>query len=146
MGESNFAITVSSEIMAILALATDLKDLRTRLSKMICCYSKKGVPLTADDFGITGALTVLMMDALPPTTMQTVEGTPALVHAGPFANIAHGNSSIVADLIGLKLVGSDGFVVTEAGFGADIGMEKFFNIKCRQSSCKPEVAVIVSTV
>jgi formyltetrahydrofolate synthetase len=144
--ESNFAITVSSEIMAILALATDLKDLRTRLGKMICCYSKKGVPLTADDFGITGALTVLMMDALPPNTMQTLEGTPALVHTGPFANIAHGNSSIIADKIGLKLVGKDGYVLTEAGFGADMGGEKFFNIKSYYSGLKPECAVIVCSV
>mmetsp|Transcript_143649 Transcript_143649/g.364623 ORF Transcript_143649/g.364623 Transcript_143649/m.364623 type:complete len:685 (-) Transcript_143649:86-2140(-) len=144
--ESNFAITVSSEIMAILALATDLKDLRTRLGKMICCYSKKGVPLTADDFGITGALTVLMMDSLPPNTMQTLEGTPALVHAGPFANIAHGNSSIVADKIGLKLVGKDGYVLTEAGFGADMGGEKFFNIKSYYSGLKPDCAVIVCSI
>mmetsp|Transcript_124612 Transcript_124612/g.388007 ORF Transcript_124612/g.388007 Transcript_124612/m.388007 type:complete len:693 (-) Transcript_124612:191-2269(-) len=144
--ESSFAITVSSEIMAILALATDLKDLRTRLGKMICCYSKKGEPLTADDFGITGALAVLMMDSLQPNTFQTVEGTPALVHAGPFANIAHGNSSIIADKIGLKLVGKDGYVLTEAGFGADMGGEKFFNIKCYYSGLKPDCAVIVCSI
>lgn len=144
--ESSFAITVSSEIMAILALATDLKDLRTRLGKMICCYSKAGQPLTADDFGITGALAVLMMDALPPNMMQTVERTPALVHAGPFANIAHGNSSIMADKIGLKLVGKDGYVLTEAGFGSDMGGEKFFNIKSYYSGLKPECAVIVCSV
>uniref|UniRef100_A0A7S1RI50 formate--tetrahydrofolate ligase n=1 Tax=Alexandrium catenella TaxID=2925 RepID=A0A7S1RI50_ALECA len=144
--ESSFAITVSSEIMAILALATDLKDLRARLGRMICCFSKKGEPLTADDFGITGALTVLMMDALQPNTFQTVEGTPALVHAGPFANIAHGNSSIIADKIGLKLVGKDGFVLTEAGFGADMGGEKFFNIKCHYSGLKPDCAVIVCSI
>lgn len=144
--ESSFAITVSSEIMAILALATDLHDLRARLGKMICCYSNKGVPLTADDFGITGALTVLMMDALTPNTMQTLEGTPALVHTGPFANIAHGNSSIVADKIGLKLVGKDGFVLTEAGFGSDMGGEKFFNIKCFYSGLKPNCAVIVCSI
>eukprot|EP00929_Paragymnodinium_shiwhaense_P001967 TRINITY_DN102173_c0_g1_i1.p1 TRINITY_DN102173_c0_g1~~TRINITY_DN102173_c0_g1_i1.p1 ORF type:complete len:653 (-),score=179.00 TRINITY_DN102173_c0_g1_i1:75-2033(-) len=144
--ETGFAITVSSEIMAILALATDLQDLRTRLGKMICCYSRKGEPLTADDFGITGSLTVLMMDALGPNTMQTLEGTPALVHAGPFANIAHGNSSIVADKYGLKLVGKDGYVVTEAGFGSDMGGEKFFNIKCYYSGLKPSCAVVVCTV
>jgi len=144
--ESAFAITVSSEIMAILALATDMHDLRTRLGKMICCYSKKGVPLTADDFGITGALTVLMMDALAPNTFQTVEGTPALVHAGPFANIAHGNSSIIADKLGLKLVGKDGFVLTEAGFGSDMGGEKFFNIKCYYSGLKPNCAVVVCSI
>lgn len=143
---SSYGITVSSEIMAILALATDLKDLRTRLGKMICCYSKKGEPITADDFGITGALAVLMMDALPPNTMQTLEGTPALVHAGPFANIAHGNSSIISDLIGLKLVGKDGYVLTEAGFGSDMGGEKFFNIKCYYSGLKPDCAVIVCSV
>merc|ERR1719401_1040566 len=144
--QSSFAITVSSEIMAILALATDVKDLRTRLGKMICCYSKSGEPLTADDFGITGALAVLMMDALPPNTMQTLEGTPALVHAGPFANIAHGNSSIIADKIGLKLVGKDGYVLTEAGFGADMGGEKFFNIKSYYSGLKPDCAVIVCSI
>ncbi|CAK9035758.1 Formate--tetrahydrofolate ligase (10-formyletrahydrofolate synthetase) (FHS) (FTHFS) (Formyltetrahydrofolate synthetase) [Durusdinium trenchii] len=143
---SSYGITVSSEIMAILALATDLKDLRSRLGKMICCYSKKGEPITADDFGITGALAVLMMDALPPNTMQTLEGTPALVHAGPFANIAHGNSSIISDLIGLKLVGKDGYVLTEAGFGSDMGGEKFFNIKCYYSGLKPDCAVIVCSV
>ncbi|CAE7242204.1 THFS, partial [Symbiodinium natans] len=143
---ASYGITVSSEIMAILALATDLKDLRTRLGKMICCYSNKGEPITADDFGITGALAVLMMDALPPNTMQTLEGTPALVHAGPFANIAHGNSSIISDLIGLKLVGSDGYVLTEAGFGSDMGGEKFFNIKCYYSGLKPDCAVIVCSV
>ena len=135
--ESGFAITVASEIMAALALATDLHDLRTRLGKMIACFSKAGTPLTADDFGITGALTVLLMDALMPTTMQTLEGTPALVHCGPFANIAHGNSSVVADKLALKLVGKDGYVLTEAGFGSDMGGEKFFNIKCRAPACAP---------
>eukprot|EP00405_Crypthecodinium_cohnii_P018279 CAMPEP_0206446788 /NCGR_PEP_ID=MMETSP0324_2-20121206/16354_1 /ASSEMBLY_ACC=CAM_ASM_000836 /TAXON_ID=2866 /ORGANISM="Crypthecodinium cohnii, Strain Seligo" /LENGTH=686 /DNA_ID=CAMNT_0053915345 /DNA_START=65 /DNA_END=2125 /DNA_ORIENTATION=+ len=144
--ESSFAITVSSEIMAVLALASDLKDLRDRLGRMICCYSKSGVPLTADDFGITGALAVLMMDALPPNTMQTLEGTPALVHAGPFANIAHGNSSIIADKLGLKLVGKEGYVLTEAGFGADMGGEKFFNIKTYYSGLKPDCAVLVCSV
>jgi len=143
---SGFTITVASEIMAVLALATDLSDLRTRLGRMIACYSTKGVPLTADDFGITGALTVLLMDALQPTTMQTLEGTPALVHCGPFANIAHGNSSIVADKIGLKLVGPSGYVLTEAGFGSDMGGEKFFNIKCFYSGLRPKCAVIVCTV
>mmetsp|Transcript_33063 Transcript_33063/g.71973 ORF Transcript_33063/g.71973 Transcript_33063/m.71973 type:complete len:681 (+) Transcript_33063:51-2093(+) len=144
--ESAFAITVSSEIMAVLALASDLKDLRARLGRMICCYSKEGVPLTADDFGITGALAVLMMEALEPNTMQTLEGTPVLVHAGPFANIAHGNSSIVADKIGLKLVGKGGYLFTEAGFGSDMGGEKFFNIKCLYSGLKPTCAVLVCSV
>jgi len=144
--EASYGITVSSEIMAILALAIDLKDLRTRLGKMICCYSKKGEPVTADDFGITGALAVLMMDALLPNAMQTLEGTPALVHAGPFANIAHGNSSIISDLMGLKLVGKDGYVLTEAGFGSDMGGEKFFNLKCYYSGLKPDCAVVVCSV
>ena len=105
--------------MAVLALASDLADLRARLGRMIACFSRTGKPLTADDFGITGALTVLLMDALMPTTMQTLEGTPALVHCGPFANIAHGNSSVVADKLALKLVGKDGYVCTEAGFADD---------------------------
>ena len=144
--ESGFKITVASEIMAVLALATDLPDLRARLGRMIACFSRSGEPLTADDFGITGALCVLLMDALMPTTMQTLEGTPALVHCGPFANIAHGNSSVVADRIALKLVGKDGYVLTEAGFGSDMGGEKFFNIKCRASGLKPSCAVLVCTV
>lgn len=144
--ETGFDITVASEIMAVLALATDLSDLREKLGAMVVGYSKAGEPITADDLGCGGALTVLMKDALMPTLMQTVERTPVLVHAGPFANIATGNSSIVADEIALKLVGRDGYVVTEAGFGADIGMEKFFNIKCRASGLKPKCAVIVATV
>jgi formyltetrahydrofolate synthetase len=113
---------------------------------MVIGMSRKGEPVTADDLGIGGALCVLMKDAIMPTLMQTVEYTPVLVHAGPFANIAHGNSSIVADQIALKLAGKNGYVVTEAGFGADIGMEKFFNIKCRYSGLKPQCAVIVATV
>ena len=122
--ETNFDIAVASEIMAILALATSLKDMRERLGKMVVALDKKGNPVIADDLGIGGALTVLMKDALMPNLMQTLEGTPVFVHAGPFANIAHGNSSILADAIALKLVGEDGIVVTEAGFGSDIGMEK----------------------
>ena len=110
--------------MAILALATSLKDMRERLGKMVVALDKKGKPVIADDLGIGGALTVLMKDALMPNLMQTLEGTPVFVHAGPFANIAHGNSSILADAIALKLVGENGIVVTEAGFGSDIGMEK----------------------
>eukprot|EP00897_Mesotaenium_endlicherianum_P005190 jgi/Mesen1/469/ME000101S10700 len=129
--ETGFDIAVASEIMAVLALTTSLADLRDRLGRMVVGSSRAGDPVTADDLGIGGALTVLMKDAIHPTLMQTLEGTPVLVHAGPFANIAHGNSSIVADQIALKLVGPGGFVVTEAGFGADIGAEKFFNIKCR---------------
>jgi len=143
---TGFDITVASEVMAVLALARNLPDLREKLGAMVVAYSKAGAPITADDLGVGGALTVLMKDALMPTLMQTVERTPVLVHAGPFANIATGNSSIVADEIALRLVGEDGFVVTEAGFGADIGMEKFFNIKCRYSGLKPKCAVIVATV
>jgi len=143
---TGFDITVASEVMAALALATDLADMREKLGNMVVGYSNAGQPITADDLGCGGALTVLMKDALMPTLMQTVERTPVLVHAGPFANIATGNSSIIADEVALKLVGEDGFVVTEAGFGADIGMEKFFNIKCRYSGLKPKCAVIVATV
>jgi len=134
------------EVMAVLALATSLSDLREKLGKMVVGFSKSEQPITADDLGCGGALTVIMKDALMPTLMQTVERTPVLVHAGPFANIATGNSSIIADEIALKLVGKDGFVITEAGFGADIGMEKFFNIKCRASGLKPKCAVIVATI
>eukprot|EP00568_Trieres_chinensis_P004438 CAMPEP_0183304582 /NCGR_PEP_ID=MMETSP0160_2-20130417/9622_1 /TAXON_ID=2839 ORGANISM="Odontella Sinensis, Strain Grunow 1884" /NCGR_SAMPLE_ID=MMETSP0160_2 /ASSEMBLY_ACC=CAM_ASM_000250 /LENGTH=658 /DNA_ID=CAMNT_0025467663 /DNA_START=137 /DNA_END=2113 /DNA_ORIENTATION=- len=144
--ETGFDITVASEVMAVLALATDLADLREKLGAMVVGYSKSGRTVTADDLGCGGALTVLMKDALMPTLMQTAERTPVLVHAGPFANIATGNSSIVSDEIALKLVGEGGFVVTEAGFGADIGMEKFFNIKCRASGLRPKCAVIVATV
>lgn len=144
--ETGFDIAVASEIMAVLALTTDLADMRRRLGGMVVANSKSGAPVTADDLGVGGALTVLMKDAIEPTLMQTLEETPVLVHAGPFANIAPGNSSIIADKIGLKLVGQDGYVVTEAGFGADIGLEKFMNIKCRYSGLKPSCAVIVATV
>lgn len=144
--ETGFDISVASEIMAVLALTTSLADMRERLGKMVVGNSKAGEPVTADDLGVGGALTVLMKDAINPTLMQTLEGTPVLVHAGPFANIAHGNSSVVADKIALKLVGPGGFVVTEAGFGADIGTEKFMNIKCRYSGLKPQCAVIVATI
>mmetsp|Transcript_12695 Transcript_12695/g.18697 ORF Transcript_12695/g.18697 Transcript_12695/m.18697 type:complete len:657 (-) Transcript_12695:98-2068(-) len=144
--QAGFDITVASEVMAVLALSKDLADLRERLGNMVVAYSHKRKPITADDLGCSGAMAVLMREALAPTLMQSVERTPVLVHTGPFANIATGNSSIVADEIALKLVGKDGFVVTEAGFGADIGMEKFFNIKCRYSGLKPKCAVIVATV
>ncbi|EOA39886.1 hypothetical protein CARUB_v10008563mg [Capsella rubella] len=144
--ETGFDISVASEIMAVLALTTSLGDMRERLGKMVVGNSKAGDPITADDLGVGGALTVLMKDAINPTLMQTLEGTPVLVHAGPFANIAHGNSSIVADKIALKLVGPGGFVVTEAGFGSDIGTEKFMNIKCRYSGLKPQCAIVVATV
>jgi len=140
---TGFYITVASEIMAILALTTDLADMRTRLGKMIIGLSKQGEPVSAEDLGIAGALTVLMRDAIKPNLMQTLEGTPVFVHAGPFANIAHGNSSILADRIGLKLAD---YVVTESGFGSDMGMEKFFDIKCRISGLVPNTVVLVATV
>jgi methylenetetrahydrofolate dehydrogenase (NADP+)/methenyltetrahydrofolate cyclohydrolase/formyltetrahydrofolate synthetase len=144
--KAQFDISVASEIMAILALTTSLADMKERLGRMVIGSNVGGEPVTADDLGVTGALAVLMKDALRPNLMQTLEGTPVFVHAGPFANIAHGNSSILADKIALKLVGQDGFVVTEAGFGADIGMEKFCNIKCRYSGIVPDCAVLVATV
>uniref|UniRef100_A0A8D3D468 C-1-tetrahydrofolate synthase, cytoplasmic n=1 Tax=Scophthalmus maximus TaxID=52904 RepID=A0A8D3D468_SCOMX len=144
--EAQFDITVASEIMAVLALTSSLVDMRQRLAKMVVATSRGGQPITTEDLGVSGALTVLMKDAIKPNLMQTLEGTPVFVHAGPFANIAHGNSSILADKIALKLVGPEGFVVTEAGFGADIGMEKFFNIKCRYSGLRPHVVVLVATV
>jgi formyltetrahydrofolate synthetase len=143
---TGFDMAVASEIMAILALATSLGDMKERFGRMVAATSKKGEPITADDIGVTGALTVLMKDTIMPNLMQTIEGTPAFVHAGPFANIAHGNSSIVADQIALKLVGPEGYVLTEAGFGADMGMEKFFNIKCRYSGLTPDCVVLVATV
>eukprot|EP00743_Colponemidia_sp_Colp-15_P003812 GILK01004112.1.p1 GENE.GILK01004112.1~~GILK01004112.1.p1 ORF type:complete len:672 (+),score=105.01 GILK01004112.1:90-2018(+) len=143
---TGFDIAVASEIMAILALATSLGDMRERLGNMVFAKSTRGEPVTADDLGVGGALTVLMKDTIMPNLMQTLEGTPCFVHAGPFANIAHGNSSIVADQLALKLVGPEGFVITECGFGADIGMEKFFNIKCRYSSLVPNCVVLVTTV
>src|ERR1700689_3372361 len=143
---TGFDITVASEIMAVLALTTDLRDMRDRLGRMVIGTNRGGALITADDLGVGGALAVLMKDAIMPNLMQTLEGTPAFVHAGPFANIAHGNSSIVADQIALKLVGGEGYVLTEAGFGADIGMEKFFNIKCRASGLIPNCVVLVATI
>jgi formyltetrahydrofolate synthetase len=143
---TGFDITVASEIMAVLALTTSIADMRDRLGRMVIGTNRAGTPITADDLGVGGALAVLMKDAIMPNLMQTLEGTPAFVHAGPFANIAHGNSSIVADQIALKLVGADGYVLTEAGFGADIGMEKFFNIKCRYSGLVPNCVVMVATI
>ena len=141
-----FDISVASEIMAILALTNSLEDMRERLGKIVIGSDVAGNPVTSEDLGVAGALTVLMKDAIRPNLMQTLEGTPVFVHAGPFANIAHGNSSILADKIALKLVGEDGVVVTEAGFGADIGMEKFFDIKCRSSALTPNAVVLVATV
>ena len=141
--QTGYDITVASEIMAILALTTDLADMRERFGKIVIGTNKKGQAVTAEDLGVAGAMTVLMKDAIKPTLMQTLEGTPVFVHAGPFANIAHGNSSIIADRIALKLAD---YVVTESGFGADIGMEKFFDIKCRYSGLIPNVVVLVATV
>jgi methylenetetrahydrofolate dehydrogenase (NADP+)/methenyltetrahydrofolate cyclohydrolase/formyltetrahydrofolate synthetase len=136
-------ITVSSELMAILALATSLKDLREKVGKVVFALDKQGNPINLEDLGIAGSVTVLLKDALMPNLMQTLEGQPAFVHCGPFANIAHGNSSIIADQIALKLAD---YVVTESGFGADIGMEKFFDIKCRYSGLIPNAVVLVATV
>jgi len=141
--QSGFDITVASEVMAILALAANLKDLRKRLGRIVIGTDRKGNPVTAEDLGAAGAMTVLMRDALKPTLMQTLGRSPCFVHAGPFANIAHGNSSIIADEIALKLAD---YVVTESGFGADCGMEKFFNIKCRTSGLTPQCVVMVATV
>ncbi len=140
---TGFDITVASEIMAILALSTDINDMRHRFGNIVIGTSRSGDPITAEDIGVAGALAVLMKDAIKPTIMQTLEGTPVFVHAGPFANIAHGNSSIIADKMALKLAD---YVVTESGFGADIGMEKFFDIKCRTSGLIPNVVVLVATV
>lgn len=141
--QAAFDIAVASEVMAILALASDARDLRTRMGRIVFGYTRDGRPLTAEDIGAAGAMTVLMLDALKPNLVQTLEGGPALVHAGPFANIAHGNSSILADRVGLRAAA---YHITEAGFGADIGAEKFFNIKCRASGLVPDVAVVVVTV
>ena len=141
--ESGYDITVASEIMAILALTTSLRDMRERIGKMVVAYDKSREPVTAEDLSAAGAATVLMKDAIKPNLMQTLENTPALVHAGPFANIAHGNSSIIADLIAMKC---GDYVITESGFGADIGAEKFFNIKSRISGLRPNAVVLVVTV
>ncbi|MGQ9531670.1 MAG: formate--tetrahydrofolate ligase [Desulfotomaculales bacterium] len=141
--QSKFQITVSSELMAILAVATDLKDLRERLGKIIVAFDRKGNPITTEDLEVAGAMCAWMRNAINPTLMCTVEYQPCLVHAGPFANIAVGQSSIVADLIGLKMFD---YHVTESGFGADIGFEKFWNVKCRFSKLVPNVAVVVATI
>ena len=143
MMKSKFAIAVSSEVMAILSVATGLKDMRERMGKIVVAYNKKGKPVTTEDLQVAGAMTAWMIDALNPSLMQTLEGQPVIVHAGPFANIAIGQSSIIADQIGLKL--SD-YHVTESGFGADIGFEKFWNLKCRFSGLVPDAAVIVATI
>ncbi|KDQ60820.1 hypothetical protein JAAARDRAFT_124343 [Jaapia argillacea MUCL 33604] len=151
--ETGFDIAVASECMAVLALTTGLADMRERLGNMVVATSKQGDPITADDIGVGGALAVLMKDTIKPNLMQTLEGTPVFVHAGPFANIAHGNSSIIADRVALKLAGTEegdssdrvGYVLTEGGFGADMGMEKFCNIKCRVSGLVPDAVIIVAT-
>ncbi|KAG8887107.1 tetrahydrofolate synthase [Tulasnella sp. 332] len=151
--ETGFDISVASECMAVLALSNSLANMRERLGSMVVATSKRGDPITTDDLGVGGALAVLMKDAIKPNLMQTLEGTPVFVHAGPFANIAHGNNSILADRVALKLAGTEegddpsrgGYVLTEAGFGADMGMEKFCNIKCRTSGLKPDATVIVAT-
>jgi len=141
--QTGFDITVASEVMAILALSRDLKDLRERLGRIVVAENDQGDPVTAEDLEVAGAMTVLLMDAIKPTLMQTLEHTPCLVHAGPFANIAHGNSSILADMIGMRCAD---FVVTESGFGADCGAEKFMNVKCRYSGLQPSAVVLVCTV
>lgn len=141
--ETGFDITVASEVMAILALTTSLRDMRERFGRIVIGMTNDKKPVTAEQIGAAGAMTVLMRDALRPTLMQTLENTPALVHAGPFANVAHGNSSILADVIASKC---GDYLLTESGFGADIGAEKFFNIKCRYSGLVPDACVLVATV
>jgi len=141
--ETGFDITAASEVMAALALCTSLQDLRARMGRIVVGYTKAGEPVTAEDLEVAGAMTVILREAIKPNLMQTLEGTAALVHTGPFGNIATGNSSIVADQIGIK---TGDFLLTEAGFGADMGAERFFNIKCRYSGITPDAAVLVATV
>jgi formate--tetrahydrofolate ligase len=141
--ETEFVITVASEVMAVLALASDLGDLRARLGRMVLATTRDGVAITAEDLKVAGAMTVLLTDAIKPNLLQTLEGGPAFVHCGPFANIAHGNNSVLADRI--ALVTSE-IACTEAGFGADMGAEKFFDIKCRASGLRPDAAVVVATI
>jgi formate--tetrahydrofolate ligase len=141
--ETEWIITVGSEVMAILALATDLHDLRARLGRVVLAQTADGTPVTAEDLRVAGSMTVLLTDAIKPNLLQTLEGGPAFVHCGPFANIAHGNNSIIADRLALA---TNEIVCTEAGFGADMGAEKFFDIKCRASGLRPDAAVVVATV
>jgi formate--tetrahydrofolate ligase len=141
--QTGFDITAASEVMAILALSTSLHDMRARLGRIVIGYTANGEPVTSEDLKAAGAMTVIMREAIKPNLLQTIENTPVLVHAGPFGNIAHGNSSIVADLIGIR---AGDFLITEAGFGADMGAERFFNIKCRTSGLTPDAAVLVTTV
>lgn len=143
MTRSGFQITVSSEVMAILAVSTSLADMRERMSRIVVAYDKSGNPVTTRDLEVDGAMTAIMSKAINPNLMQTIEGQPVLVHAGPFANIAIGQSSIIADQIGIKL---GDYLVTESGFGADIGFEKFWNLKCRFSGMEPNCSVIVATI
>ncbi|HUZ55987.1 MAG TPA: formate--tetrahydrofolate ligase [Streptosporangiaceae bacterium] len=141
--QTGFDITAASEAMAVLALSTSLHDMRARLGRIVVGYTAAGEPVTAEQLKGAGAMTVIMREAIRPNLLQTLENTPVLVHAGPFGNIAHGNSSVVADLIGIH---SGDFLITEAGFGADMGAERFFNIKCRVSGLRPDAAVVVTTV
>jgi formate--tetrahydrofolate ligase len=141
--DTGYDITVASEVMAILALARDLKDLRRRLGRIVVAYSRDGKPVTADDLKVAGAMTVVLKEALKPNLIQTLEHTPAIMHCGPFANIAQGNNSIIADKIALKLAD---YVVTESGFGADCGAEKFLNIKCRKAGYAPSCMILVATI
>jgi formate--tetrahydrofolate ligase len=141
--ETEWVITVASEVMAVLALATDLQDLRARLGRIVLATTKDGKAVTCEDLGVAGSMTVLLIDAIKPNLLQTLEGGPAFVHCGPFANIAHGNNSIIADRLALA---TNDIVATEAGFGADMGAEKFFDIKCRASGLAPDAAVVVATV
>src|SRR5262245_9475099 len=141
--ETEWVITVASEVMAVLALATDLHDLRARLGRIVLATTNDGKAVTCEDLGVAGSMTVLLIDAIKPNLLQTLEGGPAFVHCGPFANIAHGNNSIIADRIALA---TNDIVATEAGFGADMGAEKFFDIKCRASGLRPDAAVVVATI
>ena len=141
--QTGFDITAASEVMAILALSTSLADLRARLGRIVVGYTRAGEPVTAEQLKGAGAMAVILREAIKPNLLQTLENTPVLVHAGPFGNIAHGNSSVVADLIGIH---SGDYLITEAGFGADMGAERFFNIKCRTSGLVPDAAVVVATV
>ena len=143
MDEDGFDITVASEIMAIFCLATDLKDLKERLSRIVCAYTYDGKPVTAGQIGAAGAMTALLKDAIDPNLVQTLENNPAIIHGGPFANIAHGCNSVTATRLSLKLAD---YVVTEAGFGADLGAEKFLDIKCRYAGLNPSAVVLVATV
>jgi formate--tetrahydrofolate ligase len=141
--QAGFDITAASEVMAVLALSSSLRDMRARLGRIVIGYTHGGEPITAEELHAAGAMTVMMRDAIKPNLLQTLENTPVLVHAGPFGNIAHGNSSVIADLIGIH---TGDFLITEAGFGADMGAERFFNIKCRTSGLAPDAAVVVATV